>query len=515
MKFYTIVNDLLIEANKKDVLINKLKLEETRATFIVKLCGPFSVFIANKLIDKQKQILKSWGESDTFELAISKINKNNLIVERRSEIVSIMDWIRVALNGNVNQYKNRSFDELVRLSEQWHDSLGVGGGVINYDEENPIILDFREDGLGFYWVDLETNDSSEECERMGHCGRSGYGNNLYSLREYVRINEKYTKNVSYITAALDSEGIVLQMKGPKNSKPSNTLHKYIIPFILSDVVTGFGSEYNSQKDFKLSDIEDVETIKLIYEKKPELFTKYAEKKLLEKHKIITGTSSSSSFILKLNTDQVDRIVYGDYSVRQYRNKDGKVINRSFFEELLEGNIWELYESYETDWETPFDYYISSENEKTIRDLVNKYAIENEIDITDLDLIDSIKEMDSVSEVDDIKQAIVNSISDCEAESYYEHARKKLHECLSNFGKVLKMDDEGVEIEINLDKFLNDIPNDVIDDIFDRCNDKPECIFFELLGDDIEKPTFEVSHYFTPDVDVDNFNEMLKDRLNEI
>ena len=136
---------------------------------------------------------------------------------------------------------------------------------INYNEENEVLRDYREDGVGFYWVNLETNNSPEECERMGHCGRTNSNNTIYSLRETKRLNPKYTLNKSHLTAAVGNDNVLYQMKGPKNSKPQEKFYPYIIDLLLNDdSIQSFGSEYDSASDFNLVDLSE-EQIKKIYE----------------------------------------------------------------------------------------------------------------------------------------------------------------------------------------------------------------------------------------------------------
>ena len=157
------ISELITEASKKDILINKLGLNKEDAEYLDKVCGQLSVIIANKLIDR-------YGDNKTALRYFSEFGIKRLY---SGDITSIMDWIRVGLNGNLTAYKNLTFDELKNKSEEWHDSLQIGQGEINYVENHPIAVDFRkEDGTGFYWTDLETNESDEECDRMGHCGRT-------------------------------------------------------------------------------------------------------------------------------------------------------------------------------------------------------------------------------------------------------------------------------------------------------------------------------------------------------
>ena len=511
MKFSFLVEQLLVEASKKDILINKLGLSEDRAEFLSKLCGPLSVWIANKLIEKQITILHSWGKEIDKKIIIDTINKNNLIFTYRQKIIGIMDWVRVELNGNVTPYKNLTLDQLVEKSEEWHKSLGVGGGVINYVEEHPIMLDFRKDKLGFYWADLETNNSPEECERMGHCGRSAGNNNLYSLRQYVKFGDKYTKNISHLTASVDPYGIIVQMKGPKNSKPNDEFHPYIIPFILTDTIKGFGSEYNSKNDFKLSDLKKDEIIS-IYQKKPELFNAYAERKLLEDLGIIEKTNKI--FGMVIDPSNLNSYIDGDYVVGRRKDKNGNEYKVRFFETFFSGDMWELWDphSYDGDWEGAIDYYLDKENENKIWEIIREIAQKNNIDLTDLSLEDAIKEVDA----DDVISAIRGAISDAESDSYYVYIRKQFTYAIEEYGKIQNMDDTGIVIDIDLDDFLQNLGNDEINELFENCNNKLECVFNEMVyNGNIEKPEFTIDDRWSPDVDSNTFNENLKWRLDEI
>jgi hypothetical protein len=285
---------MLLEASKKKILMDKLGLNEKNAEILDELAGPLSVWLANKFIDyylrEYGKFTKELSPDELKKVTIKKINDADSIYQARQNIVNIMDWVRVGLNGNLGDNKNLSIDGLLRKSKEWHDSLDFGSGDINYVENNPIILDFRdENGDGFYWVDLQTNNSSEECNRMGHCGRSSYGT-LYSLREVKTLNPKYRINKSHITASIGGDGILYQMKGVKNSKPKDEYHKYVLPlfYVLGGggeeedyLIQGFGTEYASERDFKLSDLGN-DVITDLYRNRPELFdTRGLQRKLAE------------------------------------------------------------------------------------------------------------------------------------------------------------------------------------------------------------------------------------------
>jgi len=284
--------ELLNEASKIDILKNKLGFNDDIAQKLDKATGPLSVIIGNKLIEHEFNYLTNFAGgafSDIFKMdnAIDRLNKEEVFTSLYlPKINIIMEWIKIGLNGNLGDYKNLNFKELSDKSKEWYDSLNLGTAEINYVEKNPIILDFRdEDGVGFYWVDLQTNNSAQECERMGHCGKTAHGNRLYSLREFKNIGGegKYKMNKSHLTASISSEGTLRQLKGPKNSKPDESYHKYIVPLFFVQgggnkkgqkfyLITNIGSEYESEKDFKISDLPD-STIKTIYDKRPELFKK--------------------------------------------------------------------------------------------------------------------------------------------------------------------------------------------------------------------------------------------------
>jgi hypothetical protein len=79
-----------------------------------------------------------------------------------------------------------------------------------------------------------------------------------------------------------------------------------------------------------------------------------------------------------------------------------------------------------------------------------------------------------------------------------------------------MDDTGVDIEVNVEPFLNSIgDNESEDDVLERCNDDISCVFAELVYDGtIDKPKFDIDDRWTPDIDDNYFNSMVKDRLSE-
>ena len=489
-------------------------LREKNADVISKICGPFSVFIANKIIDiVQKQIIKDKNRDFTRQETVEYLNGGYTIQTSKTQLTTIMDWVRTGLNGNVKPYQNFTYDQLVQAAKKWHDELGVGNGEINYVEENEILLDYRDEGIGFYWVNLNTNTSDEECDRMGHCGRTSSDNTIYSLREVKRFNEKYTINKSHLTAAIGNrDGIVYQMKGPKNSKPQEKYYPYIIDLLLKDEhIIGFGSEYNSNDDFSLGDLPE-DKIKEIYSQKPILFNNRKGKRILQKIGVLPNRSTEDMvFDLQIDPTYISRYVDGDWDVRKYKDANGRQRSVGMFETLLSGDYWDLFEGNGGDWESAM-YYIDEENTKIIWDLIR--SITNPEEIEGMSLNDVVKEFDNNYE---IRNSLGNAISSAESDSYYIYYKKALKSALENYGEVTQLNDEGAIIRINLQTVIDNhgVNEDDLDDYFERCEDRYECVFDELMGDYYDKPDFSIDERWSPDVNENYFNEILNDYLGDV
>jgi len=522
---------IILEASKKNILIDKLGFSEQSAEMLDKVAGSLSVIIANKIIDFQLQALTQGRNTDyTRKNAVDALNSGNL-KNILSRITEVMDWVRVGLNGKLGEYQNLGFKELIYKSKEWHNSLGVSSGQINYEEKNPILIDFRKkNGEGFYWVDLQTNNSTEECERMGHCGRTGSGNNLYSLREVKKLpGGKYTINKSHLTASIGNDGTLYQLKGPKNSKPKDEYHNLILPLFYYEtdddfLINDFGTEYAAERDFKVTDLPN-EVIINLYENRPELFESRKLKLKLAKLGIIKGPEINFNVKIKTNPDRLQDIVSGDYVISRRKvvkttpagNKYEQKVETWLFETILSGDAWELWQNYDVDWKSSLNYNVNSENEKKIEELLKIMAIKNnpdfnEEEFNDMSLQDKIEEYDDDHE---IRSAISNATSNAESSDYVNHLYEELKSALEELGPVEKMNDEEVIFTINMEDYIDNLDSYWYDEYMDRCDDNLECVFFEMIGNDIDKPKFDVDDRWYPDIDETYFNEMLSDYLSDV
>lgn len=508
--------------------MDKIGFNEENADILDTLCGSLSVWMAKKMMGLQQQNSTSWGNppKEGVEL-IDQMNNNGIIRKYRPTIQSIMDWVRVGLNGNVKQYQNLSFLELTNLSKQWHDSLDVGQGDINYNEKNPIILDFRDkDGNGFYWVDLQTKNSSEECDRMGHCGRSSYGY-LYSLRQVVPINNKYKLNKSVLTAAIGGDGILYQLKGVKNSKPKDEYHQYILPlfYVLGGggeeddyLIQGFGSEYASEQDFKLSDLPE-ETIKDLYQNRPELFNTRPLQRLLGQMGIIEVEPLPTGFTLEISPKDIEDYVDGGWD-NTYTNRTTGIKTRvSIFTEIMSGDAWELWGHHDNeDIGSYFQYTMDNETKERLWDIVRRTAQRDGVELDeDLDLEDAIKEVDDDWE---IRNAIGSAINDADANDYVDYLQKQVESALEFYGNVYEFNDTGAKIQVDLSDLV-DIDNQEVDEIFENNMDRNknynlEGILRDLIYEGyIDKPKFDYDDRWYPSPNNSDVNDLVNDRLGDI
>jgi hypothetical protein len=418
--------------------------------------------------------------------------------------------------------------EIYSKSKVWHDELKRGGGQVNYKETNPIILDFRdEDGNGYYWVDLETRNSPEECERMGHCGRSSYGY-LYSLRSDRGLpGGKYKLNISHLTAAIGEDGILYQLKGPKNSKPKEEYHQYIEPLFYTlggggeqedYLIQGFGTEYGADQDFKLSDLPDT-TIRKIYKDRPELFNTRGLQRKLGEMGIIKVEPTQTRFVLEIKTKDIGDYLEGNkYWTRKYKNSEGKEVTKriGYYEQIMSDSVWDLADGvgWGEDWESALDYYVDRNNEKLIESMINEWISKSgdEVD-EDVSLEEKIEKYDDNY---DIRNALSGAENDVASGEYVNYLRNTLKSALQEYGSVFEFNDEKIKIQIDLKDYLGNFNEDEIDEFYENCNEIPACVFDELLNVDFitkPKPTFNDNWY--PDINKTEYNQSLKERLNEI
>ena len=275
-----LIRECLLLEDKRDVIINSVKLPDFVAEWAHEISPKFSVWIAN---DFKRRFL----EGQVPEGPSGEIIKTNILKQleagnaaggmvkllrgamRRFEgdYRHVADWLQGRNEGDAREIdrinlRELSFEEAMRRSDVWHEELSRIAAQrreeerVIEDEDGEVVKIYPDD---FYWINLGTRSCEKEGRAMGHCGR-GEGN-LFSLRKEGR---------PFITADVMPNGTVRQLRGRANTKPKEEYHPYIKDFILSDLVDHFDYwDYQIENNFWLKDL-GVEGAKSIIEAKPSL-----------------------------------------------------------------------------------------------------------------------------------------------------------------------------------------------------------------------------------------------------
>jgi hypothetical protein len=271
MNFKDIIYEILINENtdKKKTIERAMGFSPAWAEAFYQLSEKHCIWVANSFLNDytvthkksiEKKANRNFKDEKDLKRAAREIlnttGPRNLIWKEDYEekYKYIFDWLinpRIAARVNV---KILSFKDALEKSTVWHESLETGVSA-NYNEENEIILDYRKNGVGFYWANLNTSTSEEERRRMGHCGNDS-GKVLFSLRSIDEIQD----GRSHVTISYDPKTHKLgQMKGPKNRKPKQIFFKYIIDMLLNNKYPIVGLEkniYSYDTNFQLNDLDD-------------------------------------------------------------------------------------------------------------------------------------------------------------------------------------------------------------------------------------------------------------------
>lgn len=274
MKFKTLIEDILItESDKRSTIQSVFGFNEEWANAFHEINPKLSVWVADTflkdfMVNKTENLNKFIKSGNVDDKGAKKgvvdfLNQQpvvkNVVWKQNYEpsYRYIMDWLTSPRRREQVNVKDLTFKSALDKSTEWHESL-EGGSAKDYQEQNEILFDYRDtNGVGYYWVNLKTQFSDEESQRMGHCGRDG-GCTLFSLRSI----DEYKEGRSHITASYDLTTRKLnQIKGRKNSKPKSVYYKYIMDLALNDKypVSGFEKNtYGYQNNFHLNDLTEKE-----------------------------------------------------------------------------------------------------------------------------------------------------------------------------------------------------------------------------------------------------------------
>jgi len=188
------------------------------------------------------------GEQAVNQIILDTIQK----LENDNVFAGIFDWVK-NMNGMVN-LNDYSLARAIVAQEDWHDSLEATGKKI--ENETGTVLTRYDDG--HYWIDLEKNYDPVEAAAMGHCGNCSKAITLYSLRKdgvpavtmAVGVKDDYGKIVP------NTMNVYRQLKGTSNSKPLRFFHPYIADILMKKGIDTYNGAYNNPTDFHYTDVDD-------------------------------------------------------------------------------------------------------------------------------------------------------------------------------------------------------------------------------------------------------------------
>lgn len=226
----------ILTENKNEKLV-KIGFSEDFATFLNEVGGKYALVLGDWSV---KQYAKDHGiNKNNVKEIFPEINQDSVIEyikNNETTVNTIMEWLKYPNRPMVDLKQIKNLEEALDKAIEWHDSLEASGKI--EDESGEIIKQYPE---GYYWIDLKTNNSPQEGNAMGHCGRDGKATTLLSLRD------KKTKEPHVTMAYNENDGTITQVKGKSNKKPIEKYMKFVLDLLkemkAQNKFTGFKWSY--------------------------------------------------------------------------------------------------------------------------------------------------------------------------------------------------------------------------------------------------------------------------------
>lgn len=489
MKFQYILEVLLFENNKikkaKEKLIN-LGVNETNADALSEVARGLSIFFANKILKKINQV-----PSRDIKQAMSLVNQTNAFVNERDNLTTIMDWVDNELNGNIEKYRNKTYDEIYNESVEWKKSLNAGTSKINYEEKNKVIIDFRINGEGYYWINLNKFKCTEEELRMGHCGESR--GTLYSLRSTKKIGTNKTINKSHLNAGI-KDGKLLELKGKLNSKPKELYHPYILELLKyrdeygDYLIHEFGVEHDRSNDFNIFDLS-LDKLEDLYYSRSDMnfFNSVIGKYLLNKKGLDIDLSKYRKYKFIVDVDNFKTFIGNNHDIVE----DILTANPDVFLRYDDLNIYRYYD----DVFENINFTIDEPNKNLIKEKLN-------IDINN----------DNIESNNKLEKLIERSVNKIICTQYLKHLTKELASALNDIGKVIDVNYGGIAIETDLIDLFEDNNIDVYSFYELECRyDDIKCMFDMFFHETSFYPNLD----YAPKLNIETFNKELNKLISYI
>ena len=201
-----------------------------------------------------KSVVKVLGPSATpFVENFLTRNKNFLESKTLSTKLNIIgNYIDLLHEKNYSKLGEIEAEELLSSYNSFLEEYKNKHTTVDYQETNKVILDWRVNGLGMYWVDLQKEFCLESMIRMKDCGRVNYGNTTLELREQLE-----NSNVSHLVIVYERKtGTIKQVKGKSNSKPGEEYYKDFYNFLMNTDyrVSKYIPTYRPENDLKVEEL---------------------------------------------------------------------------------------------------------------------------------------------------------------------------------------------------------------------------------------------------------------------
>lgn len=408
-----------------------------------------------------------------------------------------------------------SMEDLIQKSEEWHEDQankkvnGPGG-------EGELLINLEavlgSSWAGWKWLSLDRGYCKKEGESGGHCGNASFraGDNILSLRD--------SKN-SVQATFIENKGVLGEMKGKFNNKPSEKLFPAIVQLLKHPKIKSMkGGGYLSGNNFDLNDLPENIREELI-KSKPHLddylgylFNSYKfmnNKDILHSieelfndnfEEVVSGSSKEDKKEKYLILDKYKNIEsFSENFPAKYDDSGeifdlGKILYSDFY-----SHYDRLSENFDFSLEGIFDY-LSIENYRTI---LEKFGYERNDYLEISDIKDS-----------ELEQTMIDCARDAFLEGYEKALHKRVKEQLSEpgpygfFVKLPLSNNDYVKVCVpfkEIEKILREMEID-------------EETFVDFLNGELNvglRTYAQISYSHSDnfyDFDKNLFNDMLKEKL---
>jgi hypothetical protein len=217
----------------------------------------------NKKIQSIEKVLGPYSNPYTYNfIEDNKSYLNNFSLPHQLNVIG--NYVHLLGNGDYSCLDNIGVESLFEIYIKYVQDFKSTYNNTDYVEHNKIILDERIDGVGFYWVDLESEFCIESMIRMEDCGRVNFGSTTLELRDHLN-------NSHMIVVYEKSSGNIKQIKGKGNSKPNKDhwINLYNLLVNIDYPIGEYVPTYKPENDLLISDLP-IDLQLSIYKKYPTL-----------------------------------------------------------------------------------------------------------------------------------------------------------------------------------------------------------------------------------------------------